>query len=54
MTRLTAERLKEIRKALEKSTKVVAWYPHQKEVRGPYCRWFILQEGDDQVFSVPS
>ena len=27
----------------------VSWYPHQYpgEVRGPFNRWFILQEGDD-------
>lgn len=55
---LTIEREKEIREALDRSTKVVAWYPHPREVRGPFCRWFTCSEasngmGDPINYPVP-
>lgn len=38
------DKLKELK---EKSTKVVAWYPHPREVRGPFGRWFTCSGGDN-------
>lgn len=32
----------------EKSTKVVAWYPHPGNVRGPFGRWFNITPVDPQ------
>lgn len=34
----------ELLKVERKSTRVVAWYAHSKEVRGPWCRWFTCSE----------
>lgn len=54
--KLTPELEKEIRDALEKSTKVVGWYPHSQfdgyhlgkaSVRGPFGRWFLVEGGDN-------
>lgn len=54
ISRLTAELEKEIEEKLEKSTKVVAWYPHSQydgyhlgeaSVRGPFGRWFLVSGG---------
>ena len=44
------ERLAEIEELIElksKSTRVVAWYAHSESVRGPWCRWFLIQNGDE-------
>lgn len=31
-------------KEAEKSTRVVSWYAHPKEVRGPFHRWFTCSD----------
>lgn len=36
--------LERLKKIAEASTKVVAWYPHMKEVRGPFNRWFTISD----------
>jgi len=41
----TNEQLRELAGA---ATKVVAWYPHPNEVRGPYYRWFKCTDIDPQ------
>ena len=28
----------------EKATSVVAWYPYNNHVRGPFCRWIHIGE----------
>jgi hypothetical protein len=38
------EKLKELK---ERSTNVVAWYAHPREVRGPFGRWFTCDGGDN-------
>ena len=56
--------LKKLRELASKATKVVGWYPHSysptrpaesyaHQVRGPFFRWFLLQEGDDQSSLFP-
>jgi len=35
---------KKLRELAKKATPVVAWYPHNTEVRGPFCRWFTCSE----------
>lgn len=46
--RLTEEDETYINECLDHVTQTVGWYPHPREVRGPYNRWFRIQEGDDQ------
>lgn len=45
--KLSLEELKELRDIASKSTRVVNWYPHYEEVRGPYRRWFTCTEVSD-------
>lgn len=41
---LIAEEIAELEKLHAKSTQVVAWYAHLYEVRGPFGRWFTVNE----------
>ncbi len=42
------ELAKTVIKSKSLSTKVVAWYPHPAQVRGPFCRWFECTQVEDQ------
>lgn len=53
---VTKDERKALRAIAEKSTPVVAWYPHgpgdgyhpgQGSVRGPFGRWFLVSGGDN-------
>jgi len=43
---MTKEKRAELRELAGKSTRVVAWYGHEKEVRGPFYRWFECSKVD--------
>jgi len=38
------ELIENLKQLKSKSTRVVGWYAHYKEVRGPFCRWFTCSE----------
>lgn len=40
--------LEKSRELREASTKVVAWYAHEQEVRGPFGRWFTCSPQEDE------
>jgi hypothetical protein len=44
---MTNDELKALRDIANNSTRVVAWYPHYSEVRGPFCRWFTCSDVSD-------
>jgi hypothetical protein len=46
-TPVTRELLDRLREIANKSSHMVAWYPHRYEgqVRGGFCRWFECTEG---------
>lgn len=41
---ITKELRDQLRELESKSTRVVAWYAHSEEVRGPFHRWFTCSE----------
>jgi hypothetical protein len=44
---ITTDEVKALRRVAAKSTRVVAWYAHPEEVRGPFGRWFRCSGGDN-------
>jgi hypothetical protein len=44
MTNTELDTLEELH---SKSTRVVAWYPHPGQVRGPFGRWFEITKGSN-------
>lgn len=38
------EMIKEVKATYKNSTKVVGWYSHTSDVRGPYCRWLTVSD----------
>jgi hypothetical protein len=53
---ITTDEVKALRRVAAKSTRVVAWYAHPEEVRGPFGRWFrcsvpVSHASDDCKFA---
>lgn len=44
---MTKEEIAELNLLYEKSTMPTRWYPHAREVRGPFLRWFKITEVPD-------
>jgi hypothetical protein len=42
------EMMTEIKAAAKEATKVVGWYAHPGNVRGPFCRWFEVTPFDPE------
>lgn len=47
--RTIEEVIAELKELKEKSTPVVAWYDHGETVRGPFGRWFRIEQPEQEI-----